>query len=251
MQALQVELVQIADEWQLPWSGQAGEGAQRRLRGGLYFDLVHGEFLEAARSVDNTRMHLDIPDRRFAGYIFDCDGTLADTMPIHHRAWQRLMAELGGDFPEELFYSWGGRPTRQILELLRDDRGLAVDDIEAAARRKETYYLEMIHEAKPIEPVVQVARRLYGSAPLAVASGGFHKYVELTLEAIGARGLFSVVICAEDTARGKPFPDPFLEAARRLCVAPQECLVFEDSPLGIRAAEAAGMQSVFVPRTGS
>jgi HAD superfamily hydrolase (TIGR01509 family) len=213
-------------------------------------DVIHGEFLDVAPSVDNTRMQLDIPDRRFAGYIFDCDGTLADTMPIHHRAWQRLMAELGGDFPEELFYAWGGRSTRQILELLRDDRGLAVDDIEAAVRRKETFYLAMIHEAKPIEPVLQVARRLHGSAPLAVASGGFRKYVELTLEAIGARGLFSAVICAEDTARGKPFPDPFLEAARRLGVEPQECLVFEDSPLGVRAAEAAGMRSVFVPRTG-
>jgi HAD superfamily hydrolase (TIGR01509 family) len=193
-------------------------------------------------------MQLEIPPRRFGGYIFDCDGTLADTMPIHYRAWRRLMRGYGVDYPEERFYALGGKPTRQILELLRQEYGLQIDDVNAAAERKETYYLELIDEAKPIEPVVQFARGMHGIAPLAVASGGFRKDVELTLVAIGVRELFDTVVCAEDTPRGKPFPDPFLEAARRLKVAPEDCLVFEDSPFGIQAAEAAGMQCVIVPR---
>jgi HAD superfamily hydrolase (TIGR01509 family) len=196
-------------------------------------------------------MKLAIPDREFGGYIFDCDGTLADTMPLHFRAWTRLVAELGGTFPIELFYQLGGRPTVQIVTLLRDEYGLKVGDVREAAARKEEYFLEMIDEVKPIEAVVQVARRWYGIKPLAVASGGFRRQIERTLDALAIRLLFSAVVCVEDYARGKPCPDPFLEAARRLNVLPTECLVFEDSPLGIQAAAAAGMQSVFVPSTGS
>jgi beta-phosphoglucomutase-like phosphatase (HAD superfamily) len=196
-------------------------------------------------------MKLTIPDGEFGGYIFDCDGTLADTMPLHYRAWTRIVGELGGTFPKELFYRLGGKPTAQILSLLREEHGLKVGDVHAAAVRKEEYFLEMIDEVKPIEAVVQFARRWYGVKPLAVASGGFHRQIERTLEALKIRLLFSAVVCAEDYARGKPYPDPFLEAARRMSVAPTECLVFEDSPLGIQAAAAAGMQSVLVPRTGS
>lgn len=195
-------------------------------------------------------MQLSIPDRKFSGYIFDCDGTLADTMALHYRAWTRIVAELGGTFPEELFYQLGGRPTAQILTLLKDEHGLKVGDLQRAAEQKEEYFLEMIDEVKPIEAVVRVARRWYGVKPLAVASGGFHRQIERTLDALGIRSLFSAVVCAEDYARGKPYPDPFLEAARRLNVLPTECLVFEDSPLGIQAAGAAGMQSVLVPSIG-
>jgi beta-phosphoglucomutase-like phosphatase (HAD superfamily) len=191
-----------------------------------------------------------IPDREFGAYIFDCDGTLADTMPLHYRAWTRLVTELGGSFPEELFYESGGKPTVQILRMLRDEHGLKVDDVERAAERKETYFLEMLPEVKPIEPVIAIARRWYGIKPLAVASGGVRTQIEQTLDALGIRSLFSAVVCVEDYARGKPFPDPFLEAAKRLNVIAADCVAFEDSPLGVQAAVAAGMECVFVPRAG-
>jgi beta-phosphoglucomutase family hydrolase len=196
-------------------------------------------------------MKLVIPDRVFGGYIFDCDGTLADTMPLHYRAWTRLVAELGGTFPEQLFYESGGKPTVEILRMLRDEHGLKVGDVEKAAKRKEEYFLEMIHEVKPIEPVLHVVRRCYGIKPMAVASGGFRRQIEQTLDALGIRSLFDAVVCVEDYARGKPFPDPFLEAARRLNVPPADCVVFEDSLLGVQAAKAAGMECVFVPRMDS
>ena len=192
-------------------------------------------------------MILQIPDRQFGGYIFDCDGTLADTMPLHYQAWKRIVGELGSPFSEDLFYELGGRPTEQIFELLRDEHGLRVSDANDAAERKEEYFLEMIHQVKPIEPVLEIAKRLHTTVPMAVASGGYRKYVELTLDAIGVRGLFEAVVCAEDYKRGKPFPDPFLEAAHRLKVAASDCLVFEDSPLGVQAAQAAGMECVLVP----
>jgi HAD superfamily hydrolase (TIGR01509 family) len=196
-------------------------------------------------------MTLAIPDGEFGGYIFDCDGTLADTMPLHYRAWKRLVGELGGSFSEELFYQLGGKPTLQLLELLRDQHGLKVGDTHRAARRKEEYFVAMIHEVEPIEPVLQIARRWHGIKPLAVASGGFRRNVEMTLDAIGIRSLFDTLVCVEDYARGKPFPDAFVEAARRMHVPPGDCLVFEDSPLGLQAAKAAGIQCVFVPRGGA
>jgi beta-phosphoglucomutase family hydrolase len=195
-------------------------------------------------------MILDIPARQFRAYIFDCDGTLADTMPLHYRAWRRLVGEYGGTFSEELFYQLGGKPSQQILELLRDEHGLKVPDTRSAALRKEDYFVEMIHEVAPIEPVVRIARQWHTIKPLAVVSGGLRKNVEMTLDAIGILALFDAVVCVEDYARGKPFPDPFLEAARLMNVAAGDCLVFEDSPLGLQAAEAAGMQCVLVPRTG-
>jgi HAD superfamily hydrolase (TIGR01509 family) len=196
-------------------------------------------------------MILDIPERQFGAYIFDCDGTLADTMPLHYRAWRRLVGEYGGPFSEVLFYRLGGKPTEQILELLRDEHGLKVADTHSAARRKEGYFVAMIHEVAPIEPVVRIARRWHTIKPLAVVSGGFRKNVEMTLDAIGIRPLFDAVVCVEDYERGKPFPDPFLQAARLINVPAGDCLVFEDSPLGVQAAEAAGMQYVLVPRSGS
>jgi beta-phosphoglucomutase-like phosphatase (HAD superfamily) len=196
-------------------------------------------------------MNLSIPSGDFAGYIFDCDGTLADTMPLHYRAWTRIVGELGGTFPKELFYQLGGKPTAHILSLLRDEHGLNVADVQEAAERKELYFLETIDQVKPIEAVVGIARRWRGIRPMAVASGGFRRQIEQTLDALGIRSLFNTVVCVEDYARGKPFPDPFLEAARRLRVTPTDCLAFEDSPLGVQAAQSAGMQCVFVPRTDS
>jgi beta-phosphoglucomutase-like phosphatase (HAD superfamily) len=199
-------------------------------------------------------MRLDIPPhlpdgRRFAGYLFDCDGTLADTMPLHYRAWRRLLAEHGMSFSEAFFYELGGKPTEMIFELLRRDHGLELTDVAGAIERKEHYFVELIDEVKPIEAVVNVARQWHDIVPLAVVSGGLRRYVELTLEAIGIRDLFAAVVCVEDYPRAKPFPDPFLEGARRLNVPPAECLVFEDSVLGVEAAAAAGMQCVFVPRS--
>lgn len=192
-------------------------------------------------------VHLHLPDRDFAGYIFDCDGTLADTMPLHHRAWARVVAEAGGEFPADLFYRWGGRPGPEIVASLNELQGLALD-----ARRtvdaKEVFFVEMLHEVRPIDEVVAVARRVKASGlPLAVASGGHREFVELTLEAIGLGGFFDVLVCAEDYTKGKPHPEPFLTAARKLGVPAGDCLVFEDSPAGIEAARAAGMQCVVVP----
>jgi HAD superfamily hydrolase (TIGR01509 family) len=190
-------------------------------------------------------LKLDIPARDFDGYIFDCDGTLADNMPLHYRAWSRAMADFGGKYPEELFYEWGGRPTAHIVAALNERFGLAMD-VDAVVRRKEKYYFEMIPELQPMTEVVDFARATRGKSRLSVASGGHRELVVATLHALGIFEWFDAVVCAEDYERGKPHPDPFLLAAKLMGVSPGECVVFEDSPTGIEAAKAAGMAWVFV-----
>jgi HAD superfamily hydrolase (TIGR01509 family) len=191
-------------------------------------------------------LKLEIPDKAFGGYIFDCDGTLADNMPLHYRAWSRAMEDFGGTYPEELFYAWGGRPTATIVGALNERYGLTLD-VERTVRRKEDYYLELIPEVTPLDAVIAVAKRMHGKVPLAVASGGHRELVLATLNVMGIRDLFAAVVCAEDYERGKPHPDPFLLAAKEIGVAAEECVVFEDSPIGIEAAKAAGMDWVYVP----
>jgi beta-phosphoglucomutase family hydrolase len=191
-------------------------------------------------------MRLDLPAYPFKAYIFDCDGTIADTMPLHFRAWTRAMKEFGGTFPEDLFYSWGGIPTFKIVEQLNEKYGTTLDPIEVP-RIKEVYFEELLPEVLPIEPVVALVKQYHGVAPLAVASGGHREIVIKTLDALGLTGYFDTIVGAEDVKHGKPAPDPFLEAARRLNTEPKDCLVFEDSPTGVASAVAAGMQYVLIP----
>lgn len=178
--------------------------------------------------------------------IFDCDGTLADTMPTHYRAWRWMLDQYGIAFPLETFYGYAGIPTDRIIRLLSESTGVAVHDVQGMARLKEQHYFELINQVKPIEPVMEIATRYRDRLPMAVASGGDGYVVAKTLEVIGAGDWFRVVVGAEDTQRHKPEPDVFLEAARRLAVDPSGCVVFEDSDLGLLAAERAGMVGVDV-----
>lgn len=189
---------------------------------------------------------LELPPGNFAAYIFDCDGTLADTMPTHYRAWQTALGEHAEKFPEAVFYELGGVPTARIVELIneRHDLSLPVDETVAI---KEAIFLELSSEVAAIEPVVAIAKAFAGQKPMAVASGGHRRIVLSTLRALGIVDLFKAIVTSEDYKRGKPSPDPFLEAALRLGVQPEQCLVFEDTATGIAAATAAGMQSVLVP----
>lgn len=191
-------------------------------------------------------MTLQIPDGDFAAFIFDCDGTLTDNMPLHYQAWTEAVNELGGVFPEELFYSWGGRPTANIVSLLNERFGTDLN-IERTVHLKEQNYLQLVPQVQPLEAVVEIARAARGTKPMAVASGGHRHMVEATLQVLGIATWFDAVVCAEDYRHGKPSPEPFLTAAGRLGVPAASCLVFEDSPTGLEAARAAGMQWVYVP----
>lgn len=177
--------------------------------------------------------------------IFDCDGTLADTMPMHWRAWQVIARRHQFSLPIDRFYSLGGVPSRDILRMLREEQGLGFDPL-AVAREKEAEYLPLIAQVEPINTVVGVARDHYGKIPLAVASGGTQSSISQVLEHLGIRHLFQTIVTSEQVARQKPAPDIFLEAARRLGVPPQFCRAYEDTDLGMQAIRAAGMEAVDV-----
>ena len=180
-----------------------------------------------------------------AGLIFDCDGTLADTMPLHWRVWEKLARKHGFDFTEERFYALGGVPTREIVATLAREQGLALDPL-AIAHEKEAQYMLQLPEIEPIPAIVEIARQHFGRLPLAVATGGTHRVIEIVLRHLGIRDWFAAVVTSEDVQRQKPAPDIFLEAARRLGVSPNLCRAYEDTDLGMQAIRAAGMEAVDV-----
>jgi HAD superfamily hydrolase (TIGR01509 family) len=183
--------------------------------------------------------------REIKGLIFDCDGTLADTMPLHWRAWSAVTERHGLLFPEERFYAMGGVPTRDILKLLREEQAVDIDPL-AVSKEKEEEYLRIWHECTPVDEVVAIARAHEGKLPMAVASGGMQHIICGVLEKLGIRHLFQAVVTSEMVQRQKPAPDIFLEAARRIGVEPQFCRAYEDTDLGMQAIRAAGMEAVDV-----
>jgi HAD superfamily hydrolase (TIGR01509 family) len=191
-------------------------------------------------------MQLEIPTGPFRAYIFDCDGTVVDSMPLHYRAWKGALAEWNCDFPEDLFYSWGGKPVRNIIADLNQIYSLSMP-VDSLAIRKEALYLDQLPSLKAIPEVVEHITAQHGRIPLAVASGSRKDSVVGSLTTVGLLDKFETIVSAGDYIHAKPAPDCFLLAAERLGVAPKDCLVFEDTLLGIQAATAAVMASVMVP----
>ncbi len=190
--------------------------------------------------------------RNSKAIIFDCDGTLVDSMPVHFVAWHETMERYGISFSEDRFYSLGGVPSDRIVEMLASEQGITLD-VVAVAQEKEQAFLDRIEWLVPIEAVVEIVRQNRGIKPIAVASGGFRSIIQKQLLQIAMHDWFDAVVTAEDTAKHKPEPDVFLEAARRLGTAAEHCVVFEDADLGVEAARRAGMHCIdvrtfFTPR---
>lgn len=192
-------------------------------------------------------MSLPLPPGPFAAYLFDCDGTIVDSMPLHYLAWQRALEEWGCEFPEDLFYAWGGRPTADIIIALNEQQGLAMP-VAAVVERRESYYQELLPQLAAVPDVLAHIHDAHRRVPFAVVSGSTRASVTASLDALGLLDRFDVLVCADDYTRAKPDPEAFLLAAEQLGVPPESCLVFEDTDLGIQAATAAGMASVRVPQ---
>ena len=191
-------------------------------------------------------MKLKIPAGSFGAYLFDCDGTVVDSMPLHFLAWKQALGEWHCDFSEEVFYAWGGLPVAEVISRLNVEHGLKMP-VAAVEVRKEHLYYDNISRLQVVPEVVEHIEAMYGKIPFAVVSGSTRESVVKSLEAVGLLDKFETLVCAGDYAKSKPDPEPFLLAASRLGVAPAACLVFEDTDMGIQAATAAGMASVKVP----
>jgi beta-phosphoglucomutase family hydrolase len=177
------------------------------------------------------------------GLVFDCDGTIADTMPLHYVAWVEALGKHGYEFSEALFYEMAGIPSRKIVEILNERHGWTLD-AQALADFKESLYVEQLHKVTPIEPVVRIVKEYAGKLPMAVATGATRAICAKTLAAMEVVEYFQAIVTADDVEHGKPAPDIFLEAAKRIGVPPEKCYAFEDGELGLQAARAAGMVAV-------
>ncbi len=189
---------------------------------------------------------LPLPQGPFRAFLFDMDGTVADSMPLHYRTWVQAVEEQGCTFPPDLFLAWGGLTLPRTVEKLNETFGYAMHPADTS-RRKEELYLEQMDEMLPVQSVLAHIHEHYGKLPFAIVSGSPRATIEGTLNRLGLLDRFDLIVGAEDYTHGKPDPEPFLVAARGLGVEPRDCLVFEDADAGIASAEAAGMQWVRVP----
>jgi HAD superfamily hydrolase (TIGR01509 family) len=191
-------------------------------------------------------MKLKLPEGSFQAYLFDCDGTIADSMPLHYLAWKKALGEWNCEFDEQLFYAWGGMPVAEIISTLNERHGLAMP-VEVVARRKESLYFELLPQLKAVPEVLEHIEAEHGRTPFAVVSGSTRESVTASLVSLNLLNRFDTLVCAGEYAKSKPDPEAFLLAAARLGVKAEACLVFEDTEMGIQAAQAAGMASVKVP----
>ena len=191
---------------------------------------------------------LALPPGPFSAYLFDLDGTVADSMALHLRSWTQAVTEQGATFPEDLFYALGGVTLPRTVEILNERFGYTMHP-GGVSRRKEQLYLDLIPTVQPIASIVAIIRAEHGRIPFAIVSGSPRVSIDRTLDALGLLDRFNTIVGAEDYTQGKPHPEPFLVAAARLGVAPKDCLVFEDADAGIQSAEAAGMTWVRIPHT--
>ncbi len=181
--------------------------------------------------------------QRFQGLVFDCDGTLVDTMPSHFVAWKQSLNEVGISLTEERFYALGGVPAVTIIELLALEQGIEVD-AESLAELKEERFVSLCDLVKPIQPIADIARAAAGTVPMAVATGSPTWLAQQLLEKTGLRDLFSHIIGADQVTKFKPEPETYLLAAQRIGLPAHVCCAFEDTDLGLQAARAAGMEAV-------
>jgi len=194
----------------------------------------------------SQEMKLRLPEGVFRAYLFDCDGTIADSMPLHYVAWKKVLGEWNCEFEETFFYSLGGMPIVEIIAMLNEKHGLSMP-VASVARRKESLYYEMLPQLKVVPEVLEHIEEQHGRIPFAVVSGSTRDSVTASLGMLKLLDRFETMVCAGEYEKGKPDPEAFLLAASRLGVAPEACLVFEDTEMGIQAATAAGMASVKVP----
>ncbi len=228
--------------------GQVSERLGRKKCHFLHVALVIAGVFATPIAAMATVGPLTIPNSSFSAIIFDCDGTLVDSMPAHFDAWCEALAQYGAAnvLAEDVFYAMGGRPTKDIVIDLNAEYGLKLDPARVALSKREAF-LRKLHRCELIEEVADFARQWRGKVPLGIATGGSRFVIEKTLHVLGVSDWFDEVITADDVSIGKPAPDIYLEAARRLGVPPVKCLAMEDAPAGVDSARAAGMMVVEIP----
>ncbi|MEN8772944.1 MAG: HAD family phosphatase [Akkermansiaceae bacterium] len=191
---------------------------------------------------------INYPDAGFEGLIFDLDGTLIDSMPAHYEAMRQALEEEGGKdlFTKDRLSELGGKPAADIVALFNKENGLSMN-VEKVCQRQHAILESNLDHFKVIPEVASYAAKHRGKIPMAVASAGTSKMVKASLASVNILSWFDAIVGSDEVENGKPSPDVYLEAARRINVDPANCVVFEDSEAGMKAATSAGMKVVAVP----
>ncbi len=184
----------------------------------------------------------------FKAFLYDCDGTLADNMGLHKKAWVHVAAQQGVYIQDSIIDEFAGLPVPDVVVEINKRYNSNLPPEKFAEDREELFLNEYQQQTQPVEYVVNHLKAHKGKVKIGVVSGSKRSAVEKTLEILGIAGLPETMVCAGETPKGKPFPDPFLLAAEKLGVLPEECLVFEDGDAGTKAAEAAGMKWVRIDK---
>lgn len=179
-------------------------------------------------------------DPRAKALIFDLDGTLVDSMPLHYEAWKEVCAMKGLDFSEEEFYSLAGVPSDRIFEIINERHGTNFIPKTDSELKEETY-LKKIDKLQPVEPVFQIAKDNHGKLPMAIGTGSPGDHSWEAVRTLGLDKYFDILVSKNDVKNGKPDPETFLKCAEAMKVEPQYCQVFEDGDPGLQAAKTAGM----------
>jgi len=177
--------------------------------------------------------------------IFDLDGTLADTMPVHFMAYKNILINYGIVFTPELFATLAGIPALDTIRKLNFMFGTKMDP-EDVGFLKEREYEKIMHKMEPVVPVTDIVKRYFGKMPMSVGTGGNKRLAWKTLEILELDKYFDILVSHEDVKQPKPDPETFLKCAQEMGVEPSECQVFEDGEPGIKAAVAAGMMYTLV-----
>jgi len=173
--------------------------------------------------------------------IFDCDGTLVDSMPLHMKAWEIALNLFNAAYIEDYLNSLKGMKETEIIEMYNEKYKTHLNPKEIVSK-KHQFFMENIKSVKPLKSIVKIAKKYFGKLPLAVVSGSVRNIVHGELEVVGIFHLFNIILTANDSFKPKPSPDIFLESTKNLNVVPDNCLVFEDGDPGLEAAASAGMK---------
>jgi HAD superfamily hydrolase (TIGR01509 family) len=213
---------------------------QNRIGGTILSSPIDAMNLETPIQIEKIA-----PKLPYAALIFDCDGTLADTLAVHFQTWTAAFQKFGAELPEAWFYERTGLTASEFIQAFNHSFNHELD-IQLVDRERRQFFQLLIHQVKEVQAVAEIARSNAGKVPMAIASNGNRQVVESTIEAIKLRSLFTTIVTLEDVAAGKPAPDLFLLAAHRMDVTPENCIVYEDSDNGLEAAWRAGMRGIDV-----
>ncbi len=184
---------------------------------------------------------------KYEAFLYDCDGTLADNMLAHKLAYEEVAARYGVALDHAMVDEFAGVPTALFAKEITKRYGIDLPDT-FAAEKSQIFIDKYIEQTQPISYVAEHLRNHVGKVKIAVVSGGSRKTVTKTLTVLGLIDLIDTMVCAGETPKGKPAPDPFLAAAEALGIDPKQCIVFEDAELGVQGAIAAGMDWIRVDK---